>query len=279
MASYLDPSIKNFANPDYEDTSLACTLTDYLLCACFAHLSYWTYQRSSKNRQIMEGILIEYPGKDKDGLIKAKNARLKVARFHLKMMSFTQLNFALAFGTGGLTHHYFYDKNSWENQLCWFVIHRCLALTFVSCLLSPVIYFRDLSKGMSLSVFTTVLFFGTLLWVVVEMKLVESGILQKNDSFALGVLVYFGASIYGRGDLSRFQISTNLGRPVNNQRFFLCQVPRIVYMVIFLVIDQTCNQEDGFQHGCPFPDSFNHNAMLHMVCLTTFYAQFLCFTE
>ena len=288
MASFFDPSIKNFENANYEDTSLACTLTDYLMFACMLRLSIRTFRESNVGirdpRDDHIHVVADRRTRNEDPRKRAKRkqkaATLKVARFNLKMLAFIEFCLAFAFGIGGLTHHFYYDKNSSKNQFCWFLINRFLAMIFVSCFSSPFMYFCDLTVGIRLNVYKAAVFFGTLIWLLVEYKLATAGILKNSDSFAISCVVSFLVAIRGYYGDATFYIRTNKGKMIPKRKLFLCQVPRITYMVIYLLFGETtCNQPDGYSKGCPFPDGFNHNACLHLVCLVTFWLEHSCFVD
>lgn len=239
-------NLENFANPNLEDISVACTMTDYLNFLVFLGLAQ-KFARHSK-----------FPA-------------TKLEKVNFWWLRKVNIGLAFIFGIGGLTHQFFIDKNSVENQFCWSLIHLCISAIFVYNILSPLmIYFGGQKKsgnnaGRINRIFNTL----TVIWVIAAKFLDQYKILSYEDNFTIIFVV--------RALTGLASIRWNFSVQCQPSLFMLSQILRMAFLPVFLMYRQVCSQANAEMHGCPFPNFYNHNAVFHNVMLLTFALEHLSF--
>merc|ERR1711881_270587 len=179
--------------------------------------------------------------------------------FKFNIIFNTLLGFS--FFLGGVEHQFCYDEQHWCHKLPWKLAQfvGIPALPMSSCM--TMLTFVKVSEKMQTRLYKWTLFIGLVL-AVEEAWLEIIGFGQALLIGNLSILLFSMVSTVFRSwriiEYTTWKVFVGVGI-------------QLIYVIYYMELRKKCNLPYAFsQHGCPFPDWFNHNAVLHLVMITSY---------
>jgi len=241
----------NFVYP--YDMSLACWATDYLM---FIGSLYNCKTLLNRYRSRLQDII-----KKKD--LKISNEKLSRQKLVIALNICYVFLLGLSGLFGGIKHQFFYKGEHYIGRVLWFF--ACITSSSLSpvCIMTPFLTLKALSKkGRNLIVSCVILFSGMLaIEEFIYEKITLGGILL-GSVLVMTIISLISTVLYSCGDdqIIRFRKS----------RYFPGTIFLTSFAFWYTSIYPVCSQPSAFEKGCPVPDWFNHNALLHIVIFISF---------
>ena len=232
--------------------SFACWATDYLMFIG----SLYNCKKLLKYRSKLQDIV-----KKKD--LKISNEKLSrqklVIAFNISYVFLLGLSGLL----GGIKHQFFYKGEHYIGRVLWFF--ACITSSSLSpvCIMTPFLTLQALSKKAKKLIVASVIVFSAVLATeeFIYEKITMGGILLGSVLVMTAISV-FSSILYccGNDQVIRFRKS----------RYFPGTIILTTFAFWYTSIYPICTQPSAFEKGCPVPDWFNHNALLHIVIFISF---------
>lgn len=236
-----------------DDISTACYLTDYL----FTFTSFVLAKKLMSYHDKLPGIVTKKEGKNEaEGLLGQRQLMIKMAALFNAFLG-------ASFFFGGIQHQFCYDATFPCHKYPWMIAQALgnPALPLISCI--PLLTCLRLTTPEQLHRVKTAVAVIALVFSIEEaiLEIITFGrvILLGNAVILLlcGFTTIFRS--YRTVEYSTVKLFSGL---------FL----QLGYVYFYLKILSICGVPHGFRdHGCPFPDWFNHNAVLHLVLISSFW--------
>lgn len=232
--------------------SFACWATDYLMFFGSLYNCAKLYKYQAKLTEIVTKKEIE--------ISNSKLSRQKlVIKFNICYVFLLGLSGLL----GGVKHQFFFKGEHYIGRILWFF--ACITSSALSpiCIMTPFLTLYEFSEKTQRNIVRGICFISVI--IAIEEFIYEyitmggillSSILVTTFLSVISALLY----VAGNKSIIRFR----------KRRFFPGTILLTCFAIWYAMNDPICSQPLASEKGCPVPDWFNHNALLHCVIFVSF---------
>ena len=269
--------------PDF-DTTPGCYLTNYLVAVVSLYFAVRFYR---KNRLIDLGQDLDQDSE------KRKNSWQLNRKLVLYSLSFTNTLCALSLISAAIVHAHFNFKGTTGNKLFWKLAQMFIALAFPFYFSSPLLFvFKMTNFSLARKIGGVGLAFGGLfaieefIWegltfaIVLPLSYLLLGIFGVLPTVRMVMWKKSKEQETATNTLGYYDYFTNRGLTFKPFTFYLSIFFLLSTFIAYVNIRPLCSQ-DFVEHtnNCPFPDWFNHNAVLHSSILIGMVGLNLAYSE
>jgi len=228
------------------DTSVACWATDYFMAVCAIFSIYKIFQY----RQKLPAMIAK----------KEKNLQVSLTQYKvvLDMNSLCLAFLAIVGISAGIKHQFLsFDgmNETFIANLMWFLSAVGLIGLFSTFLINTYMTIIKISRE---NFKYLVMFIGATIVSII-------GFLLLNADNYLGSTISMVSLLATGMMMFRFCFNKCNFLAIKKRLFFGPAIAQIAFGFTFDILRSGCSIPFAWSSGCPFPDWFNHNAVLHLI--------------
>lgn len=274
------------------DISPGCYLTNYLIAAQLLAFAYKFYHRipglqaeitntdNDKSRILQTGDHRKQDNNNNTCTVPSRETPLRKSksvtfredsfllnrRMFLILMTTHNICNALALISSGLVHHVFHDETTLACKFFWNSTQMWLALGFFCFSFHPLLLTYKIESNSHSKKIYTVLILVSLIFGIEEYFITA---LEFAKTLLLAFLTLGLSSLYATIKSERILDPSLKFRP---KVLYTSLVVIFSFMIYYATLIEGCGVPKAYGRGnCPFPDRFNHNAVLHVMLFGAMY--------